>query len=111
MDEVAIVVIRAQPQILEDHLVVASCTDSATRLAALNDISWCFLESIVGAFDEDYNVFSERDRAYINSRDNKLVPRAAQVTHHYEEGTHDVEASPSSMSNDRIITDICDDEE
>ena len=55
--------ICADPQILEEHLAVeatvdASRTDSATRLAALNDSSWCFLEAIVGAFDEDYEVFS-----------------------------------------------------
>ena len=50
--------IRADPQILEEHLTVeatvdASCTDAAMRLAALNDCSWHFLEATVGAFDED----------------------------------------------------------
>ena len=50
--------IRADPQILEEHLAVeatvdASRTDVATRLAALNNSSWHFLEATVGAFDED----------------------------------------------------------
>ena len=44
--------IRADPQILEEHLAVeatveATRTDAATRLAALNDSSWRFLEAIV----------------------------------------------------------------
>ena len=51
-DEVAMAAIRADPQILEEHLAVeatvdASCADAATRLAALNDSSWCFLEAII----------------------------------------------------------------
>ena len=55
--------IRADPQILEEHLAVeatvaTSRADAATRLAALNDISWRFLETTIGAFDEDYEVFS-----------------------------------------------------
>ena len=54
--------IRADPQILEEHLAVeaivdASHTDAVTRLAALNDSSWCFLEATIGTFDEDYEVF------------------------------------------------------
>jgi hypothetical protein len=40
-----------------------------------------------------------------------LVPGAAQATHHYDKGTHDVEAAPSSMSKEPIIIDISDDEE
>ena len=65
--------ICADPQILEEHLAVeatidASCTDAATRLAALNDNSWHFLEATLGAFDEDYEVFSQRAHAYLNSR-------------------------------------------
>ena len=108
--------IRADPQILEEHLTVeatvyASRTDAATRLAALNDSSWCFLEATVGAFDEDYEVFSQRARAYLISRASRLVPGAAQATHHYDEGTHDVEASPCSMSKEPIIIDISNDEE
>jgi hypothetical protein len=107
---------RADPQILEEHLVVeatvdASCADAATRLVALNHSSWCFLEATVGAFDKDYEVLSQRARAYLNLRASGLVPGVAQVTHHYEEGTHDVEASPSSMSKEPIIIDISDDEE
>ena len=91
--------IRADPQILEEHLTVeatvdASCAFAATRLAALNDSLWHFLEATVGAFDEDYEVFSQRAHAYLILRASRLVPVAAQATHHYNEGTHDVEASP-----------------
>ena len=82
-----------------------------TRLAALNDSSWHFLEATVGAFDEDYEVFSQRSRAYLISRASRLVPGAAQATHLYDEGTHDVEASPSSMSKEQIVIDISDNEE
>ena len=51
-DEVAMAAIRADPQILEEHLAVeatvdASRTDAVRRLAALNDSSWRFLEAIV----------------------------------------------------------------
>ena len=108
--------IRADPQILEEHLAVeptveALSTDAATRLAALNDSSWSFLEATVGAFDEDCKVFSQRARAYLISRASRLVPGAAQATHNYHEGTHDAEASPSSMSKEPIIINISDDEE
>ena len=101
---------------MEEHLAVeatvdASRTDAATRLAALNDSLCRFLEDTVGAFDEDYEVFSQRARAYLNSRPSKLVLGAAQATHHYDEGTHDVEASPSSMSKEPIVIDISDNEE
>ena len=46
---------RADRQILEEHLAVeatvdASRADVATRLAALNDSSWCFLEATADAF-------------------------------------------------------------
>ena len=110
------VAIRAGPQILEEHLAIevivdASRTDAVTRLAALNDSSWRFLEATVGAFDEDYEVFSQRARAYLISRASRLVPEAAQATHHYNKGTHDAEASPSSMSKEPIIIDISDNEE
>ena len=79
--------IRADPQILEENLAVeatvdASRTDAATWLAALNDSSRRFLEATIGAFDEDYKVFSQRARAYLISRANRLVPGAAQATHH-----------------------------
>ena len=108
--------ICADPQILEEHLAVeatvdASRTDATTRLAALNDSSWRFLEATVGAFDKDYEVFSQRARAYLISRASRLVPRAAQATHHYNEGTHDAEASPSSMSKEPIVIHISDNEE
>jgi hypothetical protein len=115
-DEVAMAAMRVDPQILEEHLIVeatvdASRADAATCLVALNDSSWGFLEATVGAFDEDYEVFSQRARAYLNSRANRLVPGAAQVTHHNAEGTHDLEASPSSKFKEPIIIDISDDEE
>ena len=108
--------IRADPQILEEHLAVeatidASRADAVTRLAALNDSSWCFLEATIGAFSEDYEVFSQRAHAYLNPRASRLVSGVAQVTHHYDEGTHDVEASPSSMSKEQIIIDVSDNEE
>ncbi|KAE8810658.1 hypothetical protein D1007_12585 [Hordeum vulgare] len=108
--------ICADPQILEEHLVVkatieASRNDAATQLAGLNDSIWHFLEATIGSFDEDYKVFSQRARAYLNSRARRLVPGAAQATDHYEEGTHDVEASPYSMSKEPIIIDISNDEE
>ncbi|KAE8786519.1 casein kinase i isoform delta-like protein [Hordeum vulgare] len=64
-DEVAMAAIHADPQILEEHLVVeaiadASCVDATSRLAALNDSSWHFLETIVGSFDEDYKAFPKQ---------------------------------------------------
>ena len=110
-DEVAMAAIRVDPQILEEHLAIestvdASRADAATWLAALNDSSWCFLEAIVGAFDEDYEVVSQRARAYLISRASRLVPGAVQATHHHNEGTHDAEASPSSMSKEPIVIDI-----
>ena len=94
VDEVAMAATRADPQILEEHLAVEATDDAATRLAALNDSSWHFLEANVGAFDKDYEVFSQRARAYLISRASRLVPGAAQATHHYNKGTHDAEASP-----------------
>ena len=116
VDEVAMAAMRADPQILEEHLAVeatvdASCVDAAVRLATLNDSSWHFLEATIGAFDEDYEVFSQRARAYLKCRASRLVTEAAQTTNHYEEGTHDVEASPSSKSKELIVIDISDDEE
>ena len=115
-DEVAMATICADPQILKEHLTVdatvdTSRADTVTRLATLNDSSWRFLEATVGAFDEDYEVFSQRARAYLISRASRLVPGAAQTIHHYNEGTHDAEASPSSMSKKPIVIDISDNEE
>ena len=108
--------IRADPQIWEEHLAVeatvdASRADAMTRLAALNESSWRFLKATAGAFDEDYKVFSWRACAYLVSRASRLVPGAAQETHHYNEGTHDAEASPSSMSKEPIVIDISNNEE
>ena len=107
--------IHADPQILEEHLTVeatvdASRADTATRLASLNDSSWRFLEATIGAFDKDYEVFSQDASAYVISRANRLVQGAAQATHHYNEGTHDAEASPSSMSKEPIVINISDNE-
>ena len=115
-DVVAMAAIRADPQILEEHFAVEATVDAprdvaATRLAALNDSSWRFIEATVGAFDKDYEVFSQHARAYLISRASRLVPGAAQATHHYNEGTHHAEASPSSMSKEPIIIDISEDEE
>ena len=101
---------------MEEHLAIeatvdASRTDAVTWLAALNDNLWRFLEATVGAFDKDYEVFSQCARAYLISRARRLVPGAAQATHHYNEGTHNAEASPSSMSKEPIVIDISDNEE
>ena len=101
---------------MEEHLAIeatidASRADAATRLVALDDTAWRFLEATVGAFDEDYEVFSQHARAYLISRASRLVPRAAQTTHHYNEGTHDAEALPSPMSKEPIVIDISDNEE
>ena len=116
VDEVAMAAIHVDPQILEEHLAIeatvdASRADAATQLAALNDSSWHFLEATVGAFDEDYEVFSQRARAYLISRTSRLVPGVAQATHHYNKGTHDAKASPSSMSKESIVINISDNEE
>ncbi|KAE8790073.1 hypothetical protein D1007_35680 [Hordeum vulgare] len=67
------VAMRADPQILEEHLAVEDIVDvlcmvAATQLAALNDNPWYFLEGIVGAFGKDYEVFSQRSNAYLGSR-------------------------------------------
>ena len=71
--------IRADPQILEEHLAVeavvnASRADVAMRLAALNDNSWRFLEATAGASNKDYEVFSQRAHAYLISRASRLAP-------------------------------------
>ena len=70
-----------------------------------------FLEPTVSAFDEDYEVFSQHARAYLISRASRLVPGVDQAIHHYNKGTHDAEASPSSMYKEPIIIDISDNEE
>ncbi|KAE8800335.1 hypothetical protein D1007_24190 [Hordeum vulgare] len=101
------------PQKLEQHLAVeitvdTSCTDAARRVDALNNSLLCFLEGSIGAFDDDYELFSQRARAFVSSRSVRLVLGQAKATHHYEEGPHDVEASPSSKT---IIFDISDNKE
>ncbi|KAE8806375.1 hypothetical protein D1007_17428 [Hordeum vulgare] len=108
--------IHGGPQILEEHLAVeatidTSGVDATTRLAALNDNSYCFLEAIVGAFEKDYRVFSRRAHAYLNSTASNLVLGEAFASQNYEEVTHDVEASPSSMSKESYIIDVSDDDE
>jgi hypothetical protein len=55
VDEVAMAAMRADRQILEEHLAVKatvdpSCADATTWLASLNDSSWCFLKATSGAF-------------------------------------------------------------
>lgn len=100
--------IRADPRILYEHLAVeatvdASCADATTRLASLSDILWHFLEATLDALDKDNEVFSQHAHAYLTSRASRLVPGVARETHHYDEGTHDVEASPSSMFKEPII--------
>ena len=115
-DEVTMATICANPLISEEHLTVeatvdASHADAAARLAALNDSSWRFLEATVGAFNEDYELFSQCACAYLISRASRLVPGAAQAIHHYNEGTHDAEASPSSMSKQPIVINISDNDE
>ena len=107
--------IRAYHQILEEHLAIeaivdASRADAVTRLAALNDSSWRFLEATIDAFDKDYEVFSQRARAYLISRASRLVPGAAHATNYYNDGTHDAEASPSSISKEPIVIDVSDNE-
>ena len=81
-DEVAMATIRVNSQILEEHLAIeatvdAWCVDASTQLVALNERSWRFLEATVGAFDEDYEVFSQHARAYLISRASRLVPGVA----------------------------------
>ncbi|KAE8819953.1 hypothetical protein D1007_02131 [Hordeum vulgare] len=112
-DEAMMAAKRADPQILEKQLsieatVETSRTNTSTCLAALNNSLWRFLEGSFGAFGEHYKFFSQRARAFLSSRVDRLVTGQAQATHHYKEGTHDVEASPSSKP---IVINISDDEE
>ena len=87
---------RADPQILEKHMAVeatlnASRKDATTRLSALNSSSWCFFAGNVGAYDEHYDVFSQRARAYMNSRSSRMGPGPAKANHtDDEQGTQDV---------------------
>ncbi|KAE8776783.1 hypothetical protein D1007_50514 [Hordeum vulgare] len=104
---------HADPQILEQLLAIeaivdAPRTDAATRLAALNNNWLYFLEGSAGAFHDDYKLFSQHACAFVNSRAGSLVPGQDEATHHYKEGTHDVEASPSSKP---IIIDSFDNKE
>ncbi|KAE8766920.1 hypothetical protein D1007_61790 [Hordeum vulgare] len=113
MDDAMMAAMRADPKILEKHpaikaTVAASRTDTASWLAALNNSSWCFIKDSAGVFDEDYKLFCQHAHALHSSRSDRLVTEQAQSTHRYEEGTHDVEASPSSKP---IIIDISNDEE
>ncbi|KAE8820114.1 hypothetical protein D1007_01813 [Hordeum vulgare] len=103
---------RVDAEVLEENLGVdSSRVDVAKRLAAINDSSWFFVKGIAGAFDEDYNVFSQRARAYLSSKARMLVTGKDKATHHYERCTHGVEASPSSRLKEPIVMDISDDEE
>ena len=49
-DEVAMVAMRADRQILEEHLVFGATINTATRLSTLKYSSWCFLEATTNAF-------------------------------------------------------------
>ena len=49
-DEVVMAAMRADRQILEEHLAFEATVDAAMRLATLKYSSWCFLEAIAGAF-------------------------------------------------------------
>ncbi|KAE8773561.1 hypothetical protein D1007_54176 [Hordeum vulgare] len=102
----------ADPEILEESLSVdASRVDADMRLATINDSSWFFLEGIAGAFNEDYNMFSQRARAYLSSKVGMLVMGQDKATHHYERYTRNMEASSSYRLKEPIVIDIFDDEE
>ena len=109
-DEAVVASMRANPPILEEHMafeatVNASRKDAASRLSALSSSSWCFFAGTVGAYDEPYDVFSDCARAYMNSRSSRLVNHTD-----HEQGTHDVQISPSSKGKETIIN-FDDDEE
>ena len=108
-DEAAVASMRVEPKILEEHMAIeatlnASRIDAASRLSALRSSSWCFLAGTVGAYDGPYAVFFQHARAYMNSRSSRLVNHINQ-----EQGTHDVQISPSSKGKETII--ISDDDE
>ncbi|KAE8799866.1 Casein kinase I isoform delta-like protein [Hordeum vulgare] len=76
--------IRADPQILKEHLIMeatidTSCVNVAMRFVALNDSSWHFLEATVGAFDKDYKVFSQHSSAHLKSRATKKTMGSTKV--------------------------------
>ena len=107
--EAVVASVHADPKILEEHMAVeatlnSSHKDAASRLSSLSSSSWCFFEGTVGAYDEPYVVFSQRARAYMNSRSSRLVNHTD-----HEQGTHDVQISPSSKGKETII--ISDDDE
>ncbi|KAE8805592.1 hypothetical protein D1007_18258 [Hordeum vulgare] len=111
MDGAVMAAMHADPQTWEENLAIEAIVEAlhantATRLTALNDSSWCFFEGYACAFDEEDELFSQHDHAFFSSRGDKLVRGQAQATHHYEEGAHDVEASPSPIS---IVIGIFDD--
>ncbi|KAE8779995.1 hypothetical protein D1007_46834 [Hordeum vulgare] len=69
---------RVDPQILVKHLTVEATfdalhTDAATWLAALNNSWWCFLEGSDSAFNNDYELFSQRARVFLSSRANSYA--------------------------------------
>ncbi|KAE8801471.1 casein kinase i isoform delta-like protein [Hordeum vulgare] len=69
---------HADSQIWEEHLTIeatidASCEADAMRLATLNDNSWCFLKGYARAFDKDYELFSQRNHAFLSSRVDSLA--------------------------------------
>ncbi|KAE8799280.1 hypothetical protein D1007_25409 [Hordeum vulgare] len=115
-DEASISAMQADPNILDEHLTIEASIDTsrmnaATRLAAINENSWSFLEGTAGAFDKDYDVFSQLARSYLRSRAGILVSGQDQATHLYDGCTYGVEASPSSKLKEPIIFDISHDEE
>ena len=48
--EVSMAAMRANRQILEEHLVFEATVDTAARLSTLKYSSWCFLEATASAF-------------------------------------------------------------
>ena len=48
--EVAMATMRADRQILEEHLVFEATVDTAARLSTFKYSSWCFLEATASAF-------------------------------------------------------------
>ena len=95
-DEAAVASMHADLKILKEHMAPeatlnASHKDAASRLSCLSRSSWCLFEGTVGAYDQLYAVFSQRARAYMNSRSSRLVNHTD-----HEKGTHDVQILPSS---------------
>ncbi|KAE8803826.1 Casein kinase I isoform delta-like protein [Hordeum vulgare] len=101
-DEVAMAAIRVDPNILEEHLTVKATVDpsrtkAVTWLATLNDNLWCFIESAIGAVDEDYEVFSNCARAYLNSRASRETMGSTEV---YNRG-------PAVRGFDQLFIPLC----